>query len=85
MTEADKIEELADWHAGEAPLIDPTEAWHQEQAAFLRSLSTRLKELEEAKEALEWLIKWNFLNDLDITKVPACPPYLQKRLGKEGE
>jgi hypothetical protein len=43
----------------------------------------KVQELREKEEALEWLLKHR--NYEDFLKQKNCPPYLQKRLGKEGE
>ncbi len=86
MTEADKIEELAKWFE----ILDNwcasniSYAKHQEHARFLRSLSTRLKDLEEAKEALEWLINDMPRDDIEMLvgeSFDALPLFLQKLWG----
>ena len=84
MTEADKIEELAKTFDGTlSPIVFEDEL---EVATFLRFLSTKLKDLEEAKGALEWILEehGDFLTGvLEELNPPDMPPYLKKRLGKE--
>ncbi len=59
MAEADKIEELVRALIYVSPDCNNMHdaEWRHVQAAFLRSLSTKLTDLQEAKEALEWVEK----------------------------
>jgi hypothetical protein len=53
---------------------------------LFRSFSTTLKDLQEAKEALEWVLKehGDYLRTvMEELNPPDMPLYLQKRLGKE--
>jgi hypothetical protein len=85
MTDTDKIEELAKTFDGTlSPIVSEDEL---KVADFLRSLSTKLKELEEKAEALEWLLKrlpMSMAMVMVISEIEDLPPYLRKRLGKEG-
>jgi len=86
----DKIEELAKWFdagmdaEGRGPVTQLVFA--KNQATFLRSLSTKLKELEEAKEALDWILDYimRMADQMKTLQEANCPSYLRKRLGKEG-
>jgi hypothetical protein len=84
--DTDKIEELAKWFEGRASDMGfGIGKWQLQQAAFLRSLSTTLTDLQEKAEALEWL--WNDFDpesQVAICSDPDCPVCLRKRLGKEG-
>lgn len=90
-TDTDKIEELAKWHYEKYLYASRNNNsiradFHFKQGSFLRSLSATIKELREKEEALEWLLKQLPRTDAyRITlKKEKAPPYLRKRLGKEG-
>ena len=99
MTDTDRIEELAKWfETRQGNCSEKVNSWHSEQTAFLRSLSTTIKDLREKEEALD-----NLLTFFDVTKYPdslyagcgfnlntevlhpLARKLLQKRLGKEGK
>lgn len=95
-TDTDKIEELAKWHYEKYLYASRNNNsiradFHFKQGSFLRSLSATIKGLREARDALEWLEKYTNLKAVILsTQIsetgvpPKIPPYLQKRLGKEG-
>ena len=84
--DTDRIEELARYHANKivkrmVTLSGEELVWHEEQAAFLRSLSAELAELRQAKESLDWCIDNGYCPwGSDIDGQRGMPPYLKSRL-----
>jgi len=88
MTDLEKAEELANALSYVSPICNKLHEseWRHEQSYNLRSLISEVKELRQAKEALDWLMdreKEAMFGILSQWIPRDLPPYLKSLLEKE--